>query len=356
MREVNHITENVSFESGGVRTILLLLHEYLLQKKIDSRIITNSKEVFDDFIEFKTGNFWHYSPYLKSFLNTLNDNNSFHLHGVYTYNQFIASQIAIKKELPYIVSPHGMLEPWILEKNSIKKGVYLKLILNKILSNAKVLHCITPLEKDSLFQLTNHQNIVEIPNLINLKNIPKNLKHEPNEDYFIFIGRIDPKKGIDLLINVFNTIKKNNIKLKILGTENEYCIQLKFLVKKLNLENKVEFLGGVFGDEKLHLIANARALIAPSHSEAIGMVNLEAAACKTPVITTYQTGLRKEWNSNGGILINPNKEELTKAIHESLNWNTLERNERGNLLYNFVKNNYSWEKKGELWKELYENL
>lgn len=356
MREINHITENVSFESGGVRTVLLLLHEYLLKNNINSKIITNKKEVIDEFIEFKTDKIWCYSSQIKSYLNTLNENNSFHLHGVYTYSQFIASEIAIEKKLPYIVSPHGMLEPWILEKNPIKKRVYLKLILNKILNNAKVLHCITPLEKDSLFQLTNHKNIVEIPNLINLNNIPTNLKHEPNEDYFIFIGRIDPKKGIDLLINVFNSIKKNKVKLKILGSENEYCIQLKLLVKKLNLENNVEFLGGVFGEEKYHLIANARALIAPSYSEAIGMVNLEAAACKTPVITTYQTGLKREWNDNGGILINPNIEELTKAINESLNWGIRERNERGVSLYNFVDNNYSWAKKGMLWKELYNNI
>ena len=86
------------------------------------------------------------------------------------------------------------------------------------------------------------------------------------------------------------------------------------------------------------------------------MVNLEAAACKTPVITTFQTGLKKEWGKNGGILINPNVSELKNAIIESYNWNNNERIERGKHLYEFTQNNYSWDKKAWLWHELYESL
>ena len=353
MRKICHIAENVAFESGGIRTVLLLLNQYLHDNKVNSEIITNKKEAFDNFTEFKSNKPWCYSQDLKPYLSTIKNSHLFHLHGVYTYSQYIAAKIAVEKNTPYIVSPHGMLEPWILNKNPIKKKLYLKLILNTILNNANALHCITPLEKENLFKLTKHKNIVEIPNLIDLRSIPGNLLYKPEEDYFIFIGRLDKKKGLELLINVFDSINTSNLKLKILGSENEYSNQLKNLIKKLRLENKIEFLGGVFGDEKYQLISNARALIAPSYSEAIGMVNLEAAACKTPIITTYQTGLNKDWNKNGGILINPVFEELKNALTESLSWNSTERNERGLLLNNFVLENYSWEKKGFLWKELY---
>ena len=91
----------------------------------------------------------------------------------------------------------------------------------------------------------------------------------------------------------------------------------------------------------------------PSYSEVIGMVNLEASACKTPVITTHQTGLSKEFANNGGVLLNPNLIELKAALQNSLSWNKNERVDRGNLLQKFIFEHYSWEKKGHLWSELY---
>jgi len=354
MKEIYHITENVSFKSGGVRTILLLLNDYLKTQNMSSNIITNLKEETDDFIRFETNMPWFYNKNIKPFLKNLDNSNAiFHLHGTYTYNQFIGSEVAIEKQIPYILSPHGMLEPWILSKSALKKKTYLQYILNKVLKNAKVLHAITPLEKENLFKLTNHKNIIEIPNLIQFDLIPKNLSYNQTEDYFVFVGRIDPKKGIDLIIKAIYQLGKNNIKLKILGHENEYSSSLKKTINQLGLTSQIEFLGGVFDETKFKLISNARALIAPSFSEAIGMVNLEAAACKTPVITTYQTGLDKDFGKNGGVLINPSIDELKIELQNSINWSDFERIERGRLLQQFVFENYSWEKKGNLWKELY---
>lgn len=356
MKTKYHITENISFSSGGIRTIVELLHNYLLSNELDSKIITNLKENNDEFVEFKTNLPWFYNNEIINYLDSLKNAHLFHLHGVYTYSQYAASKIGIKNSIPYIVSPHGMLEPWILNKNPLKKKVYLKLILNKVLKNAKYLHAITPLEKENLFKLTRHKKIIEIPNLIDFNKVPKNTEYNPNEDYFIFVGRLDSKKGLELLIKAFNSVKNKPISLKIIGTKNEYSDKLESLVSQLNLTNKISFLGGVFGNDKYKYIANSRAMITPSYSEAIGMVNLEGAACRVPVITTFKTGLNKEWNSNGGVLINPSSNELEFALAEAVTWNEFERKDRGNKLCEFVFNNYSWQKKGSLWNELYNQV
>lgn len=357
MKEIYHITENVSLKSGGVRTILLLLNNYLNQNNTPSNIITNLKEETDTFIQFETNKLWFYQKEIKSYLENLHNSTSiFHLHGTYTYTQYISSEVAIKNNIPYLLSPHGMLEPRVLEKNSLKKKVYLQLILNKIIKKAQFLHCITPIEKDSLYKLTRHKNIVEIPNLINFSAVPTGLNYQPNEDYFLFIGRPDKIKGLELLINAFASLNNKNVKLKIVGPENNYTITLKQLVNKLSLENSVDFLGPIFNYEKYNLIANARAVVVPSYSEVIGMVNLEASACKTPVITTHQTGLKPEFGKIGGKLINPTTEEIKNALQESINWEKTERIERGNTLQKFVYENYSWEQKGNLWLELYNKI
>lgn len=360
MSKIYQITENISFESGGVRTVLVNLNKNINERNMNSSIIlTNKKENNDTYLEFPSKNFksWSYSSEFKKYLQThLKEIAIMHLHGVFMYTQFLSSKIAKNNTIPYVISPHGMLEPWHLNDKKLKKEIYLKLALNKIFADSTIIHAITPLEKENLYRLTKHKNIVEIPNFIYHSSLPKNLIYEPEEEYLLFLSRLHPKKGLDILIQSMTIINNKKIKLKIVGSENYYSLELKKTAHKLGLADRIEFIGGVYGDDKYNLFSNAKAFVAPSYSEAIGLVNLEAAVCKTPVITTYNTGINPEWNKNGGIMINPTLEALTKAINTATNWTTNERNQRGNELSTFVINNYSWEKKGGVWDELYNSL
>ncbi len=360
VNKIFQVVEKISNESGGLRTAVVNLDNYI-NKQIDfsSKVITAGKEEQDPYVAFpsKKFGFWNYSKELKEYLisNTKNVD-TIHIHGVFLYPQYISSIIAKKNNIPYLITAHGMLEPWYLNDKKIKKAVYLNLFLKNILKKAKVIHAITPSEKENLFKLTNHKNIVEIPNFINFSEIPIPTAYNPNEEYLLYLGRIHQGKGLDILIKSLSKIDNKKIKLKIVGTENLYSEELKKMSRNLNIENRIEFKGGVYGDEKYCLFANAKAFVAPSYSEAIGMVNLEAAACKTPVITTFNTGISPNWNSNGGMMINPNLGELIEAINKSVSWSTEERNQRGNTLSTFVENNYSWEKSGHLWNELYNSI
>jgi glycosyltransferase involved in cell wall biosynthesis len=170
------------------------------------------------------------------------------------------------------------------------------------------------------------------------------------------LSRLHPKKGLGILIEAFSKIENKKIKLKIAGTENKYSDSIKVRCKELNISDRVEFLGGVYGDEKYQLFANAKAFVSPSYSEAIGMVNLEAASSNTPVITSFNTGINPEWGKNGGVMIVPDIVELTNAMNEVCSWNNEERIQRGLLLSEYVLKNYSWEKKGILWDELYNSI
>ena len=360
MKKIYHITEDMSFNSGGVRTVLVNLDNYLNNTSdLNSTILSNFKEPNDPYIDFNPSGFkmWNYSAGYKNFISSqIKTLDVLHLHGVFMHPQFTASKQASRHNVPYIVSPHGMLEPWHLNDKQTKKGIYLKLVLEKMLAKSSMLHAITPLEKDNLFKLTKHKNIFEIPNFINYTKIPNKLTYSPKDDYILFLGRIHPKKGLDILLESMTKIDNKKIKLKIVGEENLYSNELRSKCNNLLINDRIEFIGSVFGDEKYALYANAKAFVAPSFSEAIGMVNLEAAICKTPVITTFNTGINPEWNINGGLMINPKVDELTNAINIALSWTETERFERGNLLSEYVINNYSWEKKGYLWSDIYESL
>ena len=360
MNKIFQVVERISNESGGLRTAVVNLDNYInTQIGFSSNVITTGKEMQDPYVEFtsKTFGFWCYSSALKEYLlsNTKNVD-LIHVHGIFLYPQYISSIIAQKNNIPYLITTHGMLEPWYLNDKKLKKAVYLTLVLKDILKKAKILHAITPSEKENLFKLTGHKNIIEIPNFIHFSEIPLLPPYNPIEEYLLYLGRIHQGKGLDILLKSFAKIDDKKIKLKIVGSENDYSEELKKMSKDLNIENRIEFTGGVYGNEKYHLFSNAKAFVAPSYSEAIGMVNLEAAACKTPVITSFNTGINPNWNSNGGIMINTNIEELVKALNESVSWSTEERNQRGVTLSNYVENNYSWKKNGRLWNDLYNSL
>ena len=155
--------------------------------------MTNNKDENDNYLEFPSTKFksWYYSEDLKKYVDEIEKNDTiFHLQGVFMHPQYLASKYARTNNIPYIITPHGMLEPWHMKDKKLKKKLYLNLILKKILSKSNILHAITPLEKDNLFRMTKHKNIIEIPNFIHHSVLPKNLTYDPEEEYLLFLSNL----------------------------------------------------------------------------------------------------------------------------------------------------------------------
>jgi glycosyltransferase involved in cell wall biosynthesis len=136
---------------------------------------------------------------------------------------------------------------------------------------------------------------------------------------------------------------------------SQYSSYLKALVTELGLVSRVRFMGPIYGPQKWQLYRNAWAVCFPSYSEVIGLVNLEAAAVSTPVVTSYNTGLL-DWEEGGGILVYPRVEDLTRALQQILSWSDSERQDRGRQLRRLVERRYSWEAVGPQWSNLYSDL
>jgi glycosyltransferase involved in cell wall biosynthesis len=360
--KILHITEDNSKTNFGITMVVNDLN-----KKLNGNNIINSKiiaPIIND-NDFETifvkptlqNKIWNHSLELEKKLN-LEKDNIFHIHGIWMYPQYIASKIAYKNDIPYLITPHGMLEPWLWESGTLKKKLYFNLMIKKYFSNANILHAITPNEKENLFELFKHKNIEVIPNSISYNDIKiLELKERQNiEPYILFVGRLDQIKGIDILIKALYSINDKKIILKIAGPNSIYKEELVKLIKDLGLESRVEFLGMVSGKEKFQLYRDAWVFVAPSYSEVVGMVNLEAGIMGTPVITTHQTGLYQDWNDNGGILINPDVDELVHSLNEAISWSNFERNDRGRQLKKFIIEKYSWENNIFKWIELYKEL
>ncbi|MFK7832125.1 MAG: glycosyltransferase [Winogradskyella sp.] len=354
-----HVLEDFSFQSGGIRTVVLDLHTRLLNADINSKILTTRTEANDDVIKVEGDETpWRFSKNIKRTLKELHSKNEIdvvHIHGVWMFPQYAAAKFAKQQNIPFLITCHGMYEPWLWSQGTLKKKLYFNLIVKNAFSKANYLHVITSNEANKINEIFPQTPIIEIPNLIDSRLAISEI-YSSKEKYILYVGRLDPKKGIDLLIKAFAEISPKDFKLKIAGNFNAYKGELETLVKSLKLEEKVQFLGLITGPEKIELFKNAFVFVAPSHSEVVGMVNLEAAIYKTPVITTFQTGLNEAWSSNGGILVDPNVTDLKLALKKAISWTIDERNEYGTKLFNFVIKEYSWQNRFKDWLKLYQSL
>jgi len=122
------------------------------------------------------------------------------------------------------------------------------------------------------------------------------LTPEPSErspqPLFVYLGRLKKYKRVDDVIRAFAALNVPAAKLEIAGT-GDYRASLEVLVKSLGLSDKVEFLGFVPEDQKVHLLRRAWASVLASPKEGWGISNLEAAACGTPVIAANSPGIRE---------------------------------------------------------------
>jgi len=371
-----HISPDQAMSCSGVNTVVTQLAERLSQDRDDYRVriffigaeieVNNSNIQFDCIDQRKFGTRWFLLPRaIKKIIYIVKRHNIslIHIHGVWRITNLAGLIAANNCKIPAILSSHGMLEPWLWEKQGlfkkIKKKIYFKLFLRRTISKNVLLHAITDREKDNLINLFPANKIVTIPNAIHTSVLRK-IKDLNISDNFnktiLFIGRIHPVKGIEILINAFkNANMAGEWKLLIIGPfeDVKYSIKLRNLVKKYNIEHHVDFLGPIINEKKFKLIAQSWVLVAPSYTEVIGMVNLESALCKTPSITTYETGLL-DWEEGGGLLIHPDVQQLTSALINTTMWTIEERKERGVESCNHVILKYSMDNVFAAWKKVYE--
>jgi glycosyltransferase involved in cell wall biosynthesis len=174
------------------------------------------------------------------------------------------------------------------------------------------------------------------------------------------MGRLHPGKAIHLLIRAFARLPEKRFVLKIAGPtqtrEQAYANSLFALVAELGLEQRVIFTGAVQGTAKWQLYRDAWAFCLPSFTEAIGLVNLEAAAAGTPVITTYETGIIEEWDQSGGIRIHPTEESIYAGLNQAIQWTPDEQHERGKALRTLIEKYYAWDQIGQTWATAYQSL
>jgi len=369
---VTQILEDFSEHAGGIPRVVQELTKYVSDDHIQMKVLhakgysSDSRAVASP--PSSIGQYWSWNPKLRGEIRTLvvssSDPSLIHIHGVWSGPQLLSGQIAAELNIPFILSSHGMIEPWLWSKQGLwiklKKHLYWNLFASNCFAKAKVIHAITPLERDHLIKLFPKNRIEIIPNAIYVEpgNVLGATTSTQREKNILFMGRIEPKKGVHLLIQAFAESKiSKDWRLIVLGPSWSmvYMKYLLNMVTESGLQDRIIFKGATFGDEKREWMRKSWILVAPSYSEAMGLVNLEAAINELPAITTYETGLFN-WEEGGGLLISPNVEEVISALKKACNWSDSERDQRGKSSKFLVANKYSWNVVAPLWAELYKEV
>jgi glycosyltransferase involved in cell wall biosynthesis len=288
-----------------------------------------------------------------------------HIHGFWMYPQFAAARAAQRLGVPTVLTNHGAIQ-WALRQRDVlgatKKRLYMTLMKDRLFRKITVQHAITQLDRDALHSFFPHGRIEIVPNFIDVQKVDRELgstEERESEPYVLFVGRLHPTKGIDLLIQAFGQAAiPRDWRLIVVGptVDPSYSHELRRLIAASPKADRIELRGPVWETaQKYRLMRHAWVTALPSHTEVISLVNLEASACFTPTITTKATGLL-DWTEGGGVLIDPAIDALASALSDAVRWSDQERKQRGLASRRLVEKRYSSAAVMPRWFDLYRSL
>jgi len=271
-----------------------------------------------------------------------------HTHGLWLYPSVAAKNYSRRKQRPYLISPHGMLDPWALNNSRWKKRITYALFERSHLRGARCLRALCESEARSIRALGLKNEVAIIPNGIDLPEMktPENAPWEnfvkPDQKVLLFLSRIHPKKGLVNLLKAWAAIQNSKFKvqssdewiLAIAGwDQGGHEAELKRLCAELELpfadirEEKVKngkretrasvlFLGPQFNAAKAACYRHCAAFVLPSFSEGLPMVVLEAWANARPVLMTPECNLPAGFQAGAAIQAEPSEAGLLAGLNE----------------------------------------
>ena len=205
-----------------------------------------------------------------------------HLHGIWMYPSRAGAVWARRSGRPYLISPHGMLDPWITARGRWKKALARIGYERASWAAATAFHALTPREARDIADESGRSDSLVIANAGPAVGPAPTTMRPPN---VLYLGRIHPKKNLSGLIEGWRRATRPAQARLIIagwGAEGDVAV-LRALLASLG-DASIEFVGPVWGEAKQCLLETARFVVLPSFSEGLPMVVLEAWAAGTPTI------------------------------------------------------------------------
>lgn len=322
--KVLHYIPSISKAGGGVSAYLQLL-SYSLGKIVELHIVSHHTKdellLENCHIHFIEGSLKHPIKMRQEY-NTLLDElqpDVVHINGCWMLQCSWTVFWARSKGYPVALSPHGMLEPWDIKKNYwTKKLPALLMYQKRSIKLCQILVATAETEMKNLINLGYNNNVTVVPNGIVIDGISIKDSWEEHKQ-ILFLALFRRNKGIDILMQAISQMKNElkGWKVIIAGIESDYTVNdLKIISNRLGINNIVDIVGGLFGEEKWKAYKESDVFILPTLNENFGIVIAEAFICGTPVITTKGAPWPQIPEYKCGWWIDRSVNELVRAINE----------------------------------------
>lgn len=249
-----------------------------------------------------------------------------HVTGHWSLLGALVCLIAQRLGKPYVYCPAGSLR--IFGRSSGLKRLYNSWAGRRIVAAASRCLAVTELERVQFNEYGVHDGrIVVLPNGVHAASgnaaMPDAFKKYyglEGKSIVLFLGRLSPIKGPDMLLAAFEGIARQlpAVQLVFAGPDSELGRGLKFKVARAGLSDRVLFTGFLAGQGKQDALAAADLLVVPSRHEAMSLVALEAGLHATPVLLTDQCGFDEVQFVGGGAVVAANERALAAGMQEML--------------------------------------
>jgi len=349
--KVVHIVPTISNPFAGTTEAVISLCCAQFELGVDVELVTLSP-IPDIYLnlpfkvyQFPRTKFPHYalgrSPEMKENLtNIIKQSDIVHTHMLWMAPCYYAGIIAKRLGKIHICSPHGSLTEYALKKSRLNKLVSLFLGQQKSLSGVSKFHLTAESERDDLAKTIWNGKSFIVSNGI---NGPSDLIKKKQTKTLLFLSRIHPKKGLDILITSFLETRKEfpEWSLKIIGPVEDKSYFQSFK-SKICEENGIFYLGGISGELRFSHMQNSDVFVLPTHSENFGLVVGESLLCTTPVICT--DGAPWEMLNDKKSGWSTDFQNLTKTLRKAMSVSYEDLLTMGNNGRDWIKTSYSWKR------------
>lgn len=315
---------------------------------------------------------WHRNDLILStslanwLINHVGDYHLVHTNTVFAPLVLLVHWVCQLRQIPYIMTPHGMLEPWAMSYKAWKKRLYYTLFEKPALQQASAIHVLANSEASNIKSLGLPHPVV-VPNGIHcheFDTLPdpeifyQQFPATRNKTLILFLGRIDPKKGLDLLAPAFakahNQFPQTHLvvagpdSIGFLTTATNYFVQAGCL-------DAVTFTGILTGSLKHAALAAASLYVAPSYSEGFSMSILEGMASGLPCIITTGCNFPEAATASSAHVVDIDTDAIADALIGCLS-HPQQAKAMGDRAREFVFQNYTWEKAAKKMLQVYKAI
>ena len=349
--KILHVINYLSPRAGGTVTVLQALAAYQAKAGLDVTIYSSNwglsmggasfdhinRRFLKDVVNKQYFEYWSPMMVSNSMARALKTHMSsfdlVHIHGLYRFPVTYAAWLARKMGIPYIIRPHGALDPFLYRKSRFGKmalpfkRIYEQLFDIPNLNHASAIHYTAHEEMERTTFLNLRAPAVIIPNGIDWQQydlLPQGggfrgrIGLEAQIPLVLFLGRINFKKGLDLLVPSFTHVleKVPDARLAIVGPDNDgYSLKVKEWCREQGIADKVFFVDHLGPEDVIQAYLDADVFVLPSYTENFGMTVVEAMASGCPVVISDQVNIWHEvMQEKAGLVVGLSPSEIANAV------------------------------------------